>query len=155
MLKPIKVDLSLNTPNLGALTCVKIRELIPRYNRLESFEFLPYVFTPAKAGVQKVLKRLDTGFRRYDDLPNFKSNSKLSTNRFYTYNHRLWMNLIARHWTTGKKNTLFLTGFVLLWTLSDYLLVDEVYQTTHPSLRFIYAYHNLFFMDTPKSTPQK
>jgi hypothetical protein len=45
---------------------------------LESFEFLPYVVTPAKAGVQKVLKRLDTGFRRYDDLPNFKSNSKLS-----------------------------------------------------------------------------
>jgi hypothetical protein len=45
---------------------------------LESFENLPYVVTPAKAGVQKVLKRLDTGFRRYDDLPNFGRNSKVS-----------------------------------------------------------------------------
>jgi hypothetical protein len=34
----------------------------------ESFENLPFTVTPAKAGVQKVLKRLDTGFRRYDDL---------------------------------------------------------------------------------------
>ena len=47
-------------------------------DQFESFEFLPYVVTPAKAGVQKVSKRLDTGFRRYDDLPNFKGNSKLS-----------------------------------------------------------------------------
>jgi hypothetical protein len=44
--------------------------------------FLLYVVTPAKAGGQKVLKRLDTGFRRYDDLPNFKRNSKLS---FYEF----------------------------------------------------------------------
>jgi hypothetical protein len=44
----------------------------------ESFENLPYVVTPAKAGVQKVSKRLDTGFRRGDDLPNFVSNSMLS-----------------------------------------------------------------------------
>ena len=42
------------------------------------FEYLPNVVTPAKAGVQKALKRLDTGFRRYDNLPNFRSNSKLS-----------------------------------------------------------------------------
>jgi len=39
----------------------------------ESFENLPFSVTPAKAGVQKVLKRLDTGFRRGDDLQNFKS----------------------------------------------------------------------------------
>jgi ParB family chromosome partitioning protein len=45
---------------------------------IESFEFLLYVVTPAKAGVQKVLKRLDTGFRRYDGLVNFRRNSKLS-----------------------------------------------------------------------------
>ena len=38
--------------------------------------------TPAKAGVQKVLKRLDTGFRRYDDWVNFKRNSKLSDHGF-------------------------------------------------------------------------
>jgi hypothetical protein len=41
----------------------------------ETFE---NVVTPAKAGVRKVLKRLDTGFRRYDDLPNFRRNSKVS-----------------------------------------------------------------------------
>jgi hypothetical protein len=45
---------------------------------LESFEFLPYVVTPANAGVQKVLKRLDTGFRRYDDFSSFGRNSKVS-----------------------------------------------------------------------------
>jgi hypothetical protein len=49
---------------------LKLREFVNTY--FERFEFLPYVVTPAKAGVQKVLKRLDTGFRRYDDLPNFK-----------------------------------------------------------------------------------
>jgi hypothetical protein len=54
-----------------------LRILLPRVSKIESFEFLPYVVTPAKAGVQKVLKRLDTGFRQYDDLPNFRSNSKL------------------------------------------------------------------------------
>jgi hypothetical protein len=56
-------------------------------NHRESFEFLPYVVTPAKAGVRKVLKKLDTcacpglrsGIRRYDDLFNFRSNSKLSS----------------------------------------------------------------------------
>jgi len=45
---------------------------------IETFENLPIVVTPAKAGIQKVLKRLDTGVRRYDDLPNIRSNSKLS-----------------------------------------------------------------------------
>ncbi|MDP2839660.1 MAG: hypothetical protein Q8O11_06345, partial [Syntrophales bacterium] len=41
-------------------------------------ENLPYVVTPAKAGVQKVLKRLDSCFRRNDKLPNFGRNSKVS-----------------------------------------------------------------------------
>jgi hypothetical protein len=41
---------------------------------------LPPVVTPAKAGVQKVLKRLDTGFRRYDDLPGFGKSSRVSIN---------------------------------------------------------------------------
>jgi hypothetical protein len=44
---------------------------------MRELEFLIYVVTPAKAGVQKVLNRLDTGFRRYDDLVNFRRNSKL------------------------------------------------------------------------------
>jgi len=30
----------------------------------ETFENLFFIVTPAKAGVQNVLKRLDTGFRR-------------------------------------------------------------------------------------------
>ena len=51
--------------------CLKIKHF-------EIFENLLLTVTPAKAGVQKVLKRLDTGFRRYDDLPNLKGNSKLS-----------------------------------------------------------------------------
>ena len=38
----------------------------------------PLFVTPAKAGGQKVLKRLDTGFRRHDDLPRFRRNSKVS-----------------------------------------------------------------------------
>ena len=41
----------------------------------------PLFVTPAKAGVQKVLKRLDTGFRRYDDLPRFRRNSKVSVHQ--------------------------------------------------------------------------
>jgi hypothetical protein len=48
------------------------------FGRFETFENLPIVVTPANAGVQKVLKRLDTGFRRYDDFPNFRRNSKVS-----------------------------------------------------------------------------
>jgi hypothetical protein len=50
-----------------------------------SFEFLPFFVTPAKAEVKKVLKRLDTGFRRYDDLPRFRRNSKVSIYLFNTY----------------------------------------------------------------------
>jgi hypothetical protein len=46
----------------------------PHPSHFKSLEFLPYVVTPAKAGVQKDLKRLDTGFRRHDDLPNFRIN---------------------------------------------------------------------------------
>ena len=49
------------------------RGLSPLKSRL-----LPGALTPAKAGVQKVLKRLDTGFRRHDDLPRFRRNSKVS-----------------------------------------------------------------------------
>ncbi len=45
---------------------------------LRDFCTTPLFVTPAKAGVQKVLKRLDTGFRRYDDLPRFRRNSKVS-----------------------------------------------------------------------------
>jgi len=45
----------------------------------ETFENLLFTVTPAKAGVQKVVKRLDTGFRRYDDLPSFGRFSKVST----------------------------------------------------------------------------
>jgi hypothetical protein len=33
----------------------------------ETFENLPFAVPPAKAGVQKVLKRLDSGLRRNDD----------------------------------------------------------------------------------------
>ena len=38
----------------------------------------PLFVTPAKAGIQKVLKSLDTGFRRGDDLPRFRRHSKVS-----------------------------------------------------------------------------
>lgn len=44
----------------------------------ESFENLLFTVTPAKAEVQNILKRLDTGFLRGDDLANFGRNSKLS-----------------------------------------------------------------------------
>jgi len=43
--------------------------------KVESFEKYPHFVIPAKAGIQKVLKRLDSCFRRNDDLPNFRSNS--------------------------------------------------------------------------------
>jgi hypothetical protein len=43
-----------------------------------TFEKCPYFVIPAKAGIQKVLKGMDSYFRRNDDLPNFRSNSKLS-----------------------------------------------------------------------------
>jgi len=46
--------------------------------RRETFEKYPYFVIPAKAGIQKVLKGMDSCFRRNDDLPNFRSNSKLS-----------------------------------------------------------------------------
>jgi len=39
---------------------------------LRTLKIYPYFVTPAKAGVQKVLKRLDTGFRQGDELQNFR-----------------------------------------------------------------------------------
>jgi hypothetical protein len=39
---------------------------------------MPFIVTPAQAGVQNLLKSLDTGLRRYDELPCFVKNSKLS-----------------------------------------------------------------------------
>jgi hypothetical protein len=50
----------------------------PAHRTGETFENLLFTVTPAKAGVQNVLKRLDTGFRRYDDLASFGRNSKVS-----------------------------------------------------------------------------
>jgi hypothetical protein len=55
-------------------------------NPNKTFENLLFTVTQANpgsesgtgAGVQKVLKRLDTGFRRYDDLPSFGRFSKVS-----------------------------------------------------------------------------
>jgi len=49
----------------------------------ESFEKYPLFVIPAKAGIQKVLKGLDSCFRRNDDLPSFGRNSKLSTFDFH------------------------------------------------------------------------
>ena len=46
--------------------------------RDESFEKSPHFVIPAYAGIQNVLKGLDYCFRRNDDFPNFRSNSKLS-----------------------------------------------------------------------------
>ena len=46
----------------------------------ETFENLHFPVTPAKAGVQNILKLLDSGFRRNDDLANFRRNSKVSRN---------------------------------------------------------------------------
>ena len=45
---------------------------------LETFENLLFTVTPAKAGVQNVLKSLDSGFHRNDDLSSFGRNSKVS-----------------------------------------------------------------------------
>ena len=44
-------------------------------SRSETFENLLITVIPANAGIQNILKSLDTGFHRYDDLPNFRSNS--------------------------------------------------------------------------------
>jgi hypothetical protein len=44
----------------------------------ETFENLLFTVTPAKAGVQNVLKSLDSGFHRNDDLSSFGRNSKVS-----------------------------------------------------------------------------
>jgi hypothetical protein len=46
---------------------------------LETFENLLFTVTPAKAGVQNVLKSLDSGFHRNDDLSSFGRNSKVSS----------------------------------------------------------------------------
>ncbi len=45
----------------------------------ETFEKCPHAVIPAKAGIQKALKKLDSCFRRNDDLPSFGRNSKVST----------------------------------------------------------------------------
>jgi hypothetical protein len=45
----------------------------------ETFENLLLVVTPAQAGVQKVLKSLDTGLCRYGEMPSSGRDSKLST----------------------------------------------------------------------------
>jgi hypothetical protein len=62
--------------------------LIPSYNQTtslsrtktidETFEKCPYFVIPAKVGIHKVFNGLDSGFRGNDDVPNFRSNSKLS-----------------------------------------------------------------------------
>jgi len=44
----------------------------------ETFEKYPRIVIPAKAGIQKILKGLDSCFRRNDDLPGFGRNSKFS-----------------------------------------------------------------------------
>jgi len=48
---------------------------IPQY---ETFENLPSFVIPAKAGIHKTLKGLDSCFRRNDDLLGFGRNSKVS-----------------------------------------------------------------------------
>ena len=50
-----------------------------RYCQVETFEKYPRIVIPAKAGIQKALKRLDSCFRRNDDLPGFGRNSKVSS----------------------------------------------------------------------------
>jgi hypothetical protein len=47
------------------------RTEVPRHNEIESFENLPLSFIPAKAVVQKILKRQDTVFQWYGDLLSF------------------------------------------------------------------------------------
>jgi hypothetical protein len=49
---------------------------------VESSEYPPNVVTPAEAGVQNIMKRLDSCFRRNDDSLSYKSNSKLSYSLF-------------------------------------------------------------------------
>jgi len=44
----------------------------------ETFENLPSFVIPAKAGIHKTLKGLDSCFRRNDDLLGFGRNSKVS-----------------------------------------------------------------------------
>jgi hypothetical protein len=50
--------------------------------RRESFENLPLYVNPAKAGVQKTPKWLDTGLRWYDGSGHFRRNAKLSPRNF-------------------------------------------------------------------------
>jgi len=42
---------------------------------------IPHFVIPVKAEIRKVFKRLDSCFRRNDDLPNFRS-TKLSTGKW-------------------------------------------------------------------------
>ncbi len=51
--------------------------------KLDTFEKRPYFVIPAEAGIQKVLKGLDSRFRRNDDLPNFGRNSKVSALAYF------------------------------------------------------------------------
>jgi hypothetical protein len=44
----------------------------------ETFEKRSFFVIPAKAGIQKILKELDSCFLRNDELPSFERNSKVS-----------------------------------------------------------------------------
>jgi hypothetical protein len=44
-------------------------------SRIETFEKCPYFVIPAKAGIQKILKRLDSRLRGNDSLDHMRRNS--------------------------------------------------------------------------------
>jgi hypothetical protein len=49
--------------------------------RYENFEKCPYFVIPAKAGIQKIMKRLDSRLRGIDNLDHMRRNSKVSISR--------------------------------------------------------------------------
>ena len=75
----------------------------------ETFENLPSFVIPAKAGIHKTLKGLDSCFRRNDDLLGFGRNSKVSKNNLHVLG--LAQHSSAAYIVTGDKELLELIQY--------------------------------------------
>ena len=62
----------------------KQRRTLPKPDKRyeETFEKFPYFVIPAKAGIQKILKRLDSRLRGNNNLDHMRRNSKVSRRIF-------------------------------------------------------------------------
>ena len=72
-MKRIKTEYPNSTPSVTFFN-----EATGTHGQIETFEKCPYFVIPAKAGIQKIPKRLDSRLRGNDSLGHMRRNSKVS-----------------------------------------------------------------------------